>query len=153
MKKLILLFLMLLMLIGGTAGALVLLELGPFKLKKGEVSKKIFKKQEKDTTIFIDMDPLAIPIFQGNKVAATIQILVKLETNSEDNAEIIKDRMPVITDAFVRDLHSFMPRLLKAKERVDVLIIKQRLKMVADKVAGKGLIQNVLVQSILDQPR
>lgn len=153
MKKLILLFLMLLMLIGGTAGALKLLELGPFKPKKGEVSIKVIQKLEKDTTVFIDMDPLAIPIFQGNKVAATIQILVKLETNSEDNAEIIKDRMPVITDAFVRDLHSFMPRLLKAKERVDVLIIKQRLKMVADKVAGKGLIQNVLVQSILEQPR
>ena len=152
MKKLILLFLMLLLLIGGTAGALMLLELGPFEPKKGEV-KKVILKQKKDTTIFIDMDPLAIPIFQGNKVAATIQILVKLETNSEDNAEIIKNRMPVITDAFVRDLHSFMPRLLKAKERVDVLIIKQRLKMVADKVAGKGLIQNVLVQSILNQSR
>ena len=153
MKKLILLFLMLLILIGGTAGALKFLELGPFKLKKGEVSKKFFKKQELDTTVFIEMDPLAIPIFQGNKVAATIQILVKLETNSEDNAEIIRDRMPVITDAFVRDLHSFMPRLLKAKEQVDVLIIKQRLKMVADKVAGKGLIQTVLVQSVLNQPR
>lgn len=152
MKKLTLLFLMFLMLIGATAGSLMFLELGPFKPKKGEV-KKIFLKKETDTTVFIDMDPLAIPIFQGNKVAATIQILVKLETNSEDNAEIIKDRMPVITDAFVRDLHSFMPRLLKAKERIDVLIIKQRLKMVADKVAGKGLITNVLVQSILDQPR
>ena len=152
MKKLILLFLMLLMLIGGTAGSLILLELGPYTPKKGEV-RKVIQKQEKDTTVFIDMDPLAIPIFQGNKVAATIQILVKLETNSEDNAEIIRDRMPVITDAFVRDLHSFMPRLLKAKEQVDVLIIKQRLKMVADKVAGKGLIQNVLVQSVLNQPR
>lgn len=152
MKKLIVLFLMLLLLIGGTAGALMLLELGPFKPKEGTV-KKVIRKQEKDTTVFIDMDPLAIPIFQGNKVVATIQILVKLETNSENNAEIIRDRMPVIIDAFVRDLHSFMPRLLKAKERVDVLIIKQRLKMVADKVAGKGLIQNVLVQSILDQPR
>ena len=152
MKKLIVLFLMLLLLIGGTAGALMLLELGPFKPKEGTV-KKVIRKQEKDTTVFIDMDPLAIPIFQGNKVVATIQILVKLETNSEDNAELIKERMPIITDAFVRDLHSFMPRLLKAKERVDVLIIKQRLKMVADKVAGKGLIQNVLVQSILDQPR
>ncbi len=143
---------MLLMLIGGTIGALKFLELGPFQSEKGAVI-KVIEKKEIDTTVFIDMDPLAIPIFQGNKVAATIQILVKLETNSEDNAEIIKDRMPVIIDAFIRDLHSFMPRLLKAKERVDVLIIKQRLQMVADKVAGKGLIQNVLVQSILDQPR
>ena len=144
---------MLLMLIGGTGGALKLLEIGPFKPKKGTVSKRVIQQQKKDTTVFIDMDPLAIPIFQGNKVAATIQILVKLETNSEDNADIIKDRMPVIIDAFVSDLLSFMPRLLKAKERVDVLIIKQRLQMIADKVAGEGLIQNALVQSILDQPR
>jgi len=151
MKKLIFLFLMFLMLIGAAGGSLRFLEIGPFKPKKGEV-RKTFRKQEKDTTIFIDMDPLAIPIFQGNKVAAIIQIQVKLETNNNRNAETIRDRMPVITDAFVRDLHSFMPRLLKAKERVDVLIIKQRLQMVANRVAGKDLIKNVLVQSVLDQP-
>ena len=99
------------------------------------------------------MEPLGIPIFQGNKVVATIQIQVKLETNGEKNAERIKHIMPVITDAFVRDLHSFMPRLLKAEERVDVLIVKQRLQYIGDKVAGRGLIRNVLVQSIIDQPR
>ena len=99
------------------------------------------------------MEPLGIPIFQGNKVVATIQIQVKLETNGEKNAERIKHITPVITDAFVRDLHSFMPRLLKAEERVDVLIVKQRLQYIGDKVAGRGLIRNVLVQSIIDQPR
>jgi flagellar basal body-associated protein FliL len=99
------------------------------------------------------MDPMAIPVFQGNRVAATVQIQIKLETNDEDKADRIKKMMPIIADAFVRDLHSFMPRLLRAEERIDVLIIKQRLQLIGDMVAGKGTITNVLVQSIIDQPR
>ena len=151
MKKLILIFAILVMLSGGTIGSLKWLELGPFQTKG--TAKKVALKVEKDTTIFIDMEPLGIPIFRGNKVAATIQIQVKLETNGEDNAEKIKHIMPVLTDAYVRDLHSFLPRLLRSEERIDVLIIKQRLQFIGNKVAGKGLIDNVLVQSVIDQPR
>jgi len=110
-------------------------------------------EQVEATILFVDMEPLAIPVFQGNRVAATVQIEVKLVTNGKDNVERIKQIMPVITNAFVRDLHSFMPRLLKAEERIDVLIIKQRLQLISNKVAGKGLIKNVLVQSVIDQPR
>ena len=61
--------------------------------------------------------------------------------------------MPVINDAFLHNLHSFLPRLLKEKERLDVLIIKQRRQLISDKVAGKYLIKNVLVQSVVEQPR
>lgn len=143
---------MFLFLIGGTIGLLKFLEIGPFKPKKGDV-KKVVIEEVVDTTVFIDMDPMAIPIFQGNRVAATVQIQVKLETNNENKAERIKEMMPIIIDAFVRDLHSFMPRLLRAEERIDILIIKQRLQLIGDKVTGKGTISNVLVQSIIDQPR
>jgi len=152
MKKLILLIVMFLLLLGGTIGSLMFLETGPFKPKKGEI-KKIKQKTLKDTTQFIDMDPLAMPIFRGNRVAATIQIQIKLETNNKDKAEEINEKMPILTDAFIRDLHSFMPRLLRVKERVDVLIIKQRLQMVSDRVLGKGIVSNVLVQSLINQPR
>ena len=143
---------MFLFLIGGTIGLLKFLEIGPFKPKKGDV-KKVVIEEVVDTTVFIDMDPMAIPIFQGNRVAATVQIQVKLETNNENKAERIKEMMPINIDAFVRDLHSFMPRLLRAEERIDILIIKQRLQLIGDKVTGKGTISNVLVQSIIDQPR
>jgi len=142
---------MLLMLVGGTIGLLKFLELGPAKPKKGEI-KEVAKEDLIDTTVFIDMETMALPIFQGNRVAATVQIQVKLETNNK-KAERIRQMMPIITDAFVRDLHSFIPRLLRAEERIDVLIIKQRLQMIGDKVTGKGTISNVLVQSILDQKR
>ena len=146
MKKLILIFSLLVMLSGAAIGLLKWLELGPFQpFGEAAIQKKVIRYDDSGAAIFIDMEPLGIPIFQGNKVVATIQIQVKLETNGEKNAERIKHIMPVITDAFVRDLHSFMPRLLKAEERVDVLIVKQRLQYIGDKVAGRGLIRNVLV--------
>ena len=151
MKKLLLIFGLLLMLGGGTVSALKFLKLGPFQ--GDEVVEEKQEEEVEDTTLFVDMEPLAIPIFQGNRVAATVQIQVKLETNGKSNVEKIKRIMPIITDAFVSDLHSFMPRLLKAEERIDVLIIKQRLQLISNKVAGKGLIKNVLVQSVIDQPR
>lgn len=151
MKKLVVLFAMLLMLVGLSVTSLKYLRVGPFK--DTEVVEEKIEKPVEDTTKFVDMDPLAISIFQGNAVAATIQIQVKLETNGDDNVIKIKYLMPVINDAFLRDLHSFLPRLLKAEERLDVLIIKQRLQLISDKVAGKGLIKNVLVQSVIDQPR
>ena len=151
MKKLLLIFGLLVMLCGGTVSALKFLKLGPFQGE--EVVEEKPEEQVEATILFVDMEPLAIPIFQGNRVAATVQIEVKLVTNGKDNVERIKKIMPVITNAFVRDLHSFMPRVLKAEERIDVLIIKQRLQLISNKVAGKGLIKNVLVQSVIDQPR
>ncbi len=60
--------------------------------------------------------------------------------------------MPKISDAFVRDLHAFMPRLLKDKERIDVLILKQRLQVIGDRLFGAGYIKDVLVQSVIDTP-
>ena len=151
MKKLLLIFGLLVALCGGTVSALKFLKLGPFQGE--EVVDENPGEQVEATILFVDMEPLAIPIFQDNRVAATVQIEVKLVTNGKDNVERIKQIMPVITNAFVRDLHSFMPRLLKAEERIDVLIIKQRLQLISNKVAGKGLIKNVLVQSVIDQPR
>ena len=151
MKKLLLIFGLVVMLCGGTVSALKFLKLGPFQGE--EVVEEKPEEQVEATILFVDMEPLAIPVFQGNRVAATVQIEVKLVTNSKDNVERIKQIMPIITNAFVRDLHSFMPRLLKAEERIDVLIIKQRLQLISNKVAGKGLIKNVLVQSVIDQPR
>lgn len=150
MKKLILIFAFLVMLCGGTVSALKFLEIGPFEVK-GKPKEKKVAAVRRNAAVFVDMDPLAIPIFQGNRVAALVQIQVKLQTSSDKNAKKIRRMMPVINDAFVRDLHGFMPRLLKAEERIDPVIIKQRLQMISDKIAGRGLIEDVQVQSVLER--
>jgi len=117
MKKIVMIFAFLVMLGGGTASILKFLQIGPFQeLRKEE---KQPKAQKIEDIITIDMDPLITTIFQENRVAALVQIELKLETQGDKRAERIKYLLPVINDAFLKDMHSFMPRLLKAEERLD----------------------------------
>jgi flagellar FliL protein len=149
-KKVLVILAALFILAGGTVAALKWLGLGPFEPK--QTAAKEEPKKPEAQTIFIDMDPIMVPLLQGNAVATTIQIQIKLETQGQDNAIFLKRRMPKISDAFVRDLHAFMPRLLKDTERIDVLILKQRLQVIGDRLLGEGYIKDVLVQSVIDTP-
>lgn len=150
MKKILVILAALFILAGGAVAAMKWLGLGPFE--PTETAEQAAPKKPEVQTIFIDMEPIMVPLLQGNSVAATVQIQVKLETEGQDNAIFLKRRMPRISDAFVRDLHAFMPRMLKEQERVDILILKQRLQVIGDRLFGKGYIKDVLVQSVIDTP-
>ena len=102
---------------------------------------------------FIDMEPIVVPIFVADRVATTIQITVKLETIGSDNEARIARNMTRLQDRFLRDLYSYVPRLLRTKERVDVYAIKRRLQLISDKALGPGTISGVLVQSVVDSAR
>lgn len=151
MKKFLVVFATLLMICGSLTSTLKFMELGPFATAK-VVEEVIDEDEDIRKSIFIDMEPILIPIFKDNEPAALIQIQVKLETKSTDKAIRIQRMMPRIADTYVQDLHGFMPRLLKDRERIDVFILKQRLKLITDRKFGKGLIEDVLVQSVVDTP-
>lgn len=150
MKKLVIAFSLLIVIAGGTISVLKWLEIGPFANTAVEGGDD--KMAPPEAARYIDMDPLVITLFQGNKVAATIQIQVKLEASGKDNEKTIYKILPRLSDAFIRDLHSFIPRLLRKSDELDAIVIKQRLKMVSDKVAGKGIVSNILIQSVADIP-
>ena len=147
MKKALIILVSLLILGGAITGSMKSLELGPFAPKTVEVKEVV---EEELKPIFIDMEPILIPIFKGNRPFSKIQIQIKLETKSKEKAIKIQRMMPRISDTFVKDLHSFMPRLLKEKERIDDFILKQRLKLMSDRNFGKGLIDDVFIQSVID---
>lgn len=150
MKKLVIAFSLLMVIAGGTISVLKWLGIGPFaNIAAGDVDEGT---SAPEPARYVDMDPLVITIFQGNKVAATIQIQVKLEARGEKNEKTIYKIMPRLSDAFFKDLHAFIPRLLRESDELDAIVIKQRLKMVSDKVAGKGTVSNILIQSVVDIP-
>ena len=80
------------------------------------------------------------------------EVKVKIEPEGQGNAVFLTRQMPKISDAFVRDLYAFIPRMLKTKKRIDVLILKQRLQVVGERLMGKGLIKDILVQSEIGTP-
>jgi flagellar protein FliL len=142
-----------LMIAGGAVGVMKQLEWGPFAPSNGDEAEVSESAEPAEPPRFIDMDPLVVPVFAGDKVAGTIQIQLKLETMGAENEEHINLIMPRLNDAFLRELYSYIPRLLRKEGSVDVFMIKQRLQRVATKVAGAEVVDNVLVQSVTEVNR
>ena len=156
MKKLLIAFAAVLMLAGGSISVMKFMKLGPFASPEDIEARAQAAAQaaaaKRATPLFIDLEPLVISIFDGDKLAANIHITLKIETHSDAHAAQIRSKLPRISDAFLRDLHGFIPRHLRNAERLDVGVLKERLTMVGERVMGKGVITGVLIQSVNDLP-
>lgn len=147
MKSLVIAFAILMMIAGGTVSVLKWLKIGPFA-----VAAETVEQAPPEPPILIDVDPLTIPIFQGDKVAVTFQVQLKLETVGAANDAVIRRQLPRLGDAFLRELYTFIPIHLKKNEQLDFEAVRQRLMRISDKVTGKGVITNVLIQSATSTP-
>ncbi len=155
MKKIVIAGAVMLMLAGATVSVLKWLGIGPFAEVEAEaeaVETAATGTTPGEPPRFVSMDVLVIPVFQGEKVASTVQIQLKLEAGTVENASEITRLLPRLSDAFLRDLYGFIPRHLRKEERLDVALIKDRLQLAGDKVAGPGVIKSVLVQAVLEIP-
>ena len=97
------------------------------------------------------MDPFAVPVLEGDRVAGTVQLQVQPETTADKESQLNK-LLPRVSDAFVGGLHGYPPRLLRDKRRLDVDLIERGLAIIADRAIGKGLIDNLLIQSAIGRP-
>ncbi len=145
MKKFIIIVVALIILGGGGVSALKALKIGPFA-EEGEVAEEEAPPAEPPRVI--DFDPLYLPIFRGDKVAATIQVQFRLETMGEENEARITKLLPRLNDAFLRDLYVFIPKLLKKTDQIDPNVIKKRLHQVGARITGEGVIEGVIIQSV-----
>lgn len=149
MKKIGIIIAIIIIIAGGTVGVLKWLQIWPFSPNAVVVK----EAPPPPPPIFVAMDPLLIPVFSGDKVAATFQIQFKLETTGKKNEDKITELLPRLNDIFLRDLYVFIPRLLRKNQNIDVPVIKRRLQLLADKLAGKGVINAILIQSLSDIQR
>jgi len=147
MKKLVIAIVVLGVLGGGGFSVLKWMKIGPFAVSESDSN----KMKESIPSFYTDMDPLIIPVFQGERVALTYQIQFKIETLGKKNQALVQKMMPRLHDAFLRDLYIYIPRILKKKNKLDYFIIKDRLKRIGDREAGAGVINNILIQSVIDK--
>lgn len=141
MRKIIIIFFAITILIGsGSFAVMQQLNLGPFA--KTDTADKI----KTVSTNFISLDPLVIPIIQGDTVAATIKLELKLNAKLEFQNKIYRE-MTRLKDAYVRDLHSFFPRLMSDQTDLDVDALKRRLMKISNRVLGAGVIISVEIDS------
>jgi len=153
MKKLLILLLILILIGGVTFGVLQYMEIGPFAATEEELAVRAEEQEElEEPPAFIDVEALLIPVFQGDRVISTIQIQVKLELKKDNEAEVNR-LLPKIHDALLRDLYTYIPRQLHRYKKLNLVKVKRHMIAVTDRSVGEGLVDNILIQSIMDTPR
>ena len=150
MKKIFIGFMVLIMIMGGAIGAMKWLQLGPFAVH--DAKKMEPKKASKGEAKFIEISPLLVNVFGNNKVLGNFQFDLKLEVWGDDNFAKARRMTPILRDAFIKDLHTFIPRMLKEEDQLNLAILQQRLQLRSDLVLGKGIVKSVLIQSVVDTP-
>lgn len=151
MKKIVIAVVFVLLLIGGAVAAMRFLGIGPLSKAEGETAEEN-PEPPAEPPRFVALEPLIIPLFQGDKLAGTVNIQLKLETIGAENEKMVVRLLPRLNNAFLVDMHGYVPRLLRKEERLDIDVIRARLQYVGDQIAGEGVIGNVLVQSVVDAP-
>jgi len=151
MKKIFIGFLVLICIMGGAVGAMKWLQLGPFASADAEANKP--KRPAKGEAKFIEISPLLINVFGNDKVLGNFQFELKLEVWTEPHYVEVRKKAPILKDAFIKDLHTFIPRMLKEYDQLNLGVLQQRLQQRSDIVLGKDVVQSVLIQSVVDTPQ
>ena len=149
-KIVIFVFVGIILLSGGSIGLMMYLEIGPFaneEKKANENSTTKDEKSEKKIAIqTVTLAPLSIPIIQNGKIALNLQLEVEIDT-TEKNAPKLEEKLPILKDAYVRDLFSFIPRQLRISKKLDQETLRRRLRVVGQRTIGKGIIHAVKIKS------
>lgn len=149
MKKVLILAIALLVVGGGgTVGALYFLHIGPFAREVAPPPPEVVGVKPPR---FIEMAPMTVTLFAGSRVSTIVQVQLDLETDTAGNQDLIEKLKPKLRDAFLRDLYSFIPRLVEANQKLDVAIIRERLEIIGNRAAGADIIKGVLIQSLTTQ--
>ncbi|MDP6174764.1 MAG: hypothetical protein QGF09_11400 [Rhodospirillales bacterium] len=152
-KILVIIIAAFLLIAGGVAGVLQHFEMGPFApdeeiVETPGAKKRPTAKKDKKPPRFLAMEPLVVPIIQGDRIAAKLQMSLNLETDRKRSRKLRK-LLPKLKDAMFRDLHGYFPRFLARKEATDLNMLKERLLIIGERAIGKGLMDRVLLQEYM----
>ncbi len=153
MKKLIIAFAVLILLAGGTASILKYLAIGPFAKSAAQLAAEAAKEKKPEVKkekrpYYVTMDPIQVPIFQNDTVAGTILINYKIEVLSTANQSKVAARRRQLGDALIKDFSYYIPRTLRNNKTLDVTLIKYRIILIADRILGKGVVNDALIQAM-----
>lgn len=123
-----------------------------------EITEKDDKHQkgghgEANSSKFVELTPIILPIVDGNGVSQTISMIVTIEVANSGKAGEIEKMMPKLTDAYIQDLYGALSRHAALKGgSLQLDILKERLNKITHNIMGKEDIHGVLLQAVEQRP-
>jgi flagellar protein FliL len=102
---------------------------------------------------FVKMDPLVVPVVDPDGVSQVISLAITLEVMTPDDIVKIEMLKPRVKDAMIQNMYG----LVNHREALDhgvlqVGYVKKRLMVAIEKVVGPGVLKDVLLQMVQQNP-
>ena len=98
-----------------------------------------------EAPIFIPIDRITVAVFRDGEVAQHLIFILKLEVADRAASGLVIEKMPRLTDAFMRDLHALASAPNAATDGLDMALAKRRLMNTSIRVLGPDIVRNVLI--------
>lgn len=134
------------LLLGGGAGAYVML--GKSKPPPAPAPVEVAKPPP----IYVNAEPLSIPVMRGERIKNYFYVTVALQVASDAKRDEVRDQMPRLRDAYLRDLTSRPAMRQDVANAIDFDAVKQRLLAISEKMLGPGVVEDVLIVRTFQAP-
>ena len=111
------------------------------------------KEGDSNAKEYVKLAPIILPVIDNDGVYQVISMVVSLEVGSVSEADKIKAAKPRLADAYIQDMYGVMNAHEALKGGIlQVGMVKKRLGRVTDKVLGKDVHAEVLLQAVQQRP-
>ncbi len=99
-----------------------------------------------ENLMFVELDPITAPFIRDGRFAQYIVLTISLEVNDDDAKDMVRRNIPRIRDAFLSELHTLAAMRSPRQRLINLSRIKVRLMSGANRVLGRGVVLDILVQ-------
>lgn len=129
--------------------ALLAIALATLPGRAAEHGQKAQKAPEHKTTqskSYIMVDPIYTTIVADNRAAGMLMVGAGLDVPDDHMREEVKRSLPVLRDAYIRNLMTFTASVVRTDSQPDVIMIADRLQAVTDRALKKKGAKILLAQ-------
>lgn len=142
MKRVILIFMFLLLL---AAGAIGYWQFGLPGQTESAQSKAVMSE-------YLQVPPLVVPVIEQGVAVEQIQLQVELELAGSSSLKDAKDKLPRLVDAMLAQLHGLMAYRQIREEGNELPFLKKRLQIALEDNFKEGELRDVLIKDISRRP-
>lgn len=112
----------------------------------GGADKKGSKHKVTQSESYMTMDPIYATIVAGDRPAGLLMVGIGLDVPNEKLRAEADHAMPVLRDAYVRNMMAFAATQVRTSRQPDVTVIADRLQRVTDRALGRKGAKLLLAQ-------
>jgi len=102
--------------------------------------------------IFVNLPIFQIPVIEHDRVTRRVSVGIALELVEGVTEDTVTPKKPLLIDAYLSDLYAVFAQRADASRVADDRLVKARLQQIADRILGPGVVRQVLIQQLFEQP-